>query len=174
MLIERISEWKLSPQDDREIARLLARCFATDFGGRSFYQTRQHLRLVHRKGPIVAHMALQFRAMRLGERLITVAGIGDVATDPEHRGQGMARTLLQEAIALVGQSPAEFIALFGTAALYGAAGFRKVTNTMLWTEMTGAMTLDVRREPAESLMVLPLRGKDWDETVQLDLLGNLF
>ena len=39
---------------------------------------------------IVAHMAIQFRAMRLGGRLITVAGLGDVATDPAHRGQGLA------------------------------------------------------------------------------------
>jgi hypothetical protein len=70
---EVIPEWALTPGDEAEIAGLLARCFDTDFGGRSFFQTRQHLRLVHREGAILAHMAMQFRAMRLGERLITVA-----------------------------------------------------------------------------------------------------
>lgn len=170
---EVIPEWALSPQDDREIAGLLARCFATDFGGRSFYQTRQHLRIVHREGTILAHLALQFRAMRLGERLITVAGIGDVATDPSARGRGLAGALVQEAIALAKDSPAEHVLLFGDRPLYAAAGFRPVRNMILWCEMRGAVTGAVTREPAESLMVLPLTG-DWDETAQLDLLGNLF
>ncbi len=172
-MLELIPEWALTPEDDRAIAGLLARCFATDFGGRSFYQTRQHLRLVQREGAILAHMALQFRAMRLGARLVTVAGVGDVATDPAHRGQGLAARLLAEAIRVARASPAEFMLLFGTAKLYHAAGFRPVRNTMLWCEMRGAQTGLVTREPAESLMVLPLKG-DWDEGAELDLLGNLF
>lgn len=171
---ELIPEWALTEADDREIAVLLARCFGTDFGGRSFFQTRQHLRLVHREGPIVAHMALQWRAMRLGGALITVAGLADVATDPGHRGQGLAGTLLQQAIALAGQSPAEFMALFGTAGLYAAAGFRRACNPLVYCEMRGAVTGRVHREPADHLMILPLRDKAWDQTAELDVLGNLF
>ena len=175
MQIELIPEWQLGNADEAEIAALLARCFSADFGGRSFYQTRQHLRLIHRRdGLIVGHMALQFRAMRLGERLITVACLGDVATDPACRGLGIAAGLLEEAIFLAKASPAEFFLLFGIAKLYGAAGFRQVRNEMLWTGMQGARTGATLREPAESLMILPVGASDWDEAARLDLLGATF
>ena len=80
MIIEPIPEW-LGNADDCEIVTLLARSFPTDFGGRSYFRTRQHLRFIHRhQGRIVAHMALQFRAMQLRGAQITVAGLADVAT----------------------------------------------------------------------------------------------
>ena len=175
MQIDRIPEWALTALVEAEIAALLARCFSTDFGGRSFFQTRHHLRLVHRpRGAIIGHMALQWRAMRLGDRLVTVAGLAEVATDPDHRGKGIAAGLLQAAIAEAKASPAEFFLLFGVAELYGAAGFRTVHNPMIWADMLGARTHDIHREPADSLMVLPLRGTVWDDQATLDLLGNLF
>ncbi len=174
MDIERIPEWMLTKADDHQIASLLARCFDSDFGGRSYFQTRQHLRLVHRRGPIVAHMALQFRAMRLGARLITVAGLADVATDPDVRGQGLASDLLRAALHEARASVAEYVLLFGAAKLYQAAGFRRVSNPMIWTEMRGAVTGAVHCAPAESLMVLPLREAAWDDAATLDVLGNLF
>jgi len=175
MRIDLVPEWQLGHADEAAIAALLARCFSADFGGRSFYQTRQHLRLIHRQeGLIAGHMALQFRAMRLDDRLITVACLGDVATDPACRGLGIAAALLREAIAVASASPAEFFLLFGVAGLYGAAGFRRVQNEMLWTEMQGARTGATLREPAEALMVLPLGGSDWDEACLLDMLGATF
>ncbi|NBZ87360.1 GNAT family N-acetyltransferase [Stagnihabitans tardus] len=170
---ETIPEWALTADDEAQIAGLLARCFDTDFGGRSFFQTRQHLRIVHRAPGIVAHMAVQFRAMRLGSRLITVAGLGDVATDPSQRGKGLAGALLTQAIEVARQSPAEFFLLFGDRPLYAGAGFRPMRNMIKWCEMRGAVTGEIMREPAESLMVLELKGS-WDETAELDLLGNLF
>ena len=174
MEIERIPEWALAQADEQEIATLLARCFDTDFGGRSYFQTRQHLRLVHRRGPVVAHMALQFRAMRLGGRLITIAGLADVATAPEWRGQGLAGHMLQTAIAEAKASPAAFMLLFGTAGLYAAAGFRTIDNPLIRVEMQGAVTGQICREPSHGLMMLALRDTNWDETAHLDLLGNSF
>lgn len=174
MDIERIPEWMLGEADDHQIGSLLARCFDSDFGGRSFFQTRQHLRLVHRQGPIVAHMALQFRAMRLEKRLITVVGLADVATDPDWRGRGLASDLLRVALDEARASVAEYVLLFGTAKLYHAAGFRRARNPMIWTEMRGAVTGAAHRTPAESLMVLPLREVGWDSSATLDVLGNLF
>jgi predicted N-acetyltransferase YhbS len=175
MLIDLIPEWRLTNAEEAEIAALLARSFTSDFGGRSFFQTRQHLRLVHRhEGRIVGHMALQFRAMRLGGRLITVAGLGDVATDAGHRGKGIAAGLLKEATRVAKASPAEFFLLFGVAKLYAAAGFRSACNPLVWIEMEGARTGALHREPAEGLMVLPLGAAAWDDGAVLDLLGNSF
>ena len=175
LIIERIPEWLLGKADDREIAELLSRSFSTDFGGRSYFRTRQHLRFVHRSGGrIVAHMALQFRAMRLGGVLITVAGLADVATDEAHRGQGIAGQMLHAVIANAKASPADFLLLFGTARLYHAAGCHTFHNPMIWVELRDAVTGGVYREIAEELMVLSLRGAAWDDHAELDLLGSLF
>ena len=173
--VESFSEMDMTAADEAQIVDLLARCFATDFGGRSYFKTRHHLRLVIRDGgAIVAHMAVQFRAMRLGGRLITVAGLAEVATDAAHRGRGHAAALLQDAIGAAWRARADYFLLFGDAALYAAAGFRAVANPMIHVELDGAVTGAVLRQPAEVLMVLPLGAQDWDAAAELDLLGGLF
>ena len=175
MLIERLQEWNLTPADDRAIADLLARCFDTDFGGRSSFHQRHHLRLVTRdQGRIIGHMALTLRSVRLAQDRFEVAGLGEVATDPEFRGRGIAAHLLQAAIAEAQASPARHFLLFGTAQLYDAAGFRRAQNLLTFLDISGNRSLAIHHEPAESLMVLPLRGQDWDDSAELDLLGPLF
>lgn len=175
MLAEVITEWSLTPPDEVQIAALLARCFTTDFGGRSFFQQRHHLRIVTRQnGQIIGHMGLMLRAVRLDGVLVDVVGLVDVATDPDHRSKGIAAALLQQAIARAKLSPAAHVLLFGRAGLYAGAGFRKAGNMITYLDLTGARTRSVHREPARELMVLPLRDQAWDETAQLDLLGTLF
>lgn len=177
--IEAVAEMDLSSGDEAQIVALLARAFDTDFGGRSYHKTRHHLRLVIREsGTIIAHVALQFRAMRLGGRpggrLVTVAGLAEVATDPGHRGKGHAAALLQRAIRRARAARADYMLLFGNARLYGAAGFRTVHNPMRFLELEGAASGAMKHQSAKMLMVLPLGFAPWDDTAELDLLGGLF
>jgi predicted N-acetyltransferase YhbS len=176
MTVDLIPEHLLTNTDEAAIARLLARCFTTDFGGRSYFQTRQSWRhVVRQDDAIVAHLAVQLRAVRLGDDLLTIAGIADVATDPDHRGQGHAAGLLQSAVEVSRRSPADFVLLFGTAKLYAAAGFRPIVNPMTYLDLTGARTRTLHRTEAnEHLQVLALTDRTWDGTKPLDLLGGLF
>ncbi|MES2143866.1 MAG: GNAT family N-acetyltransferase [Pseudomonadota bacterium] len=174
MQIETIPETRLTAAQDGEIAALLARCFTTDFGGRSFFQQRHHLRITARDPALVGHMALGLRAIRIGGHLTDIAGLADVATDPGHRGKGIAATLLPAAIAEAKAGPAQFLLLFGTAGLYAGAGFVVAHNPMTWIDLTGARMGAVTSQRAENLMVLPLRDKAWEADAPLDLLGNLF
>lgn len=175
MTPETIPEHLLTNSDEATIAVLLARCFTTDFGGRSFFQTRHTWRHVMRDQHIIAHLAVQLRAVRLGDDLVTVAGIADVATDPNHRGKGHAATLLQAAIATARQSPARHVLLFGTAQLYPAAGFRPIANPLTYLDLTDARTNTLYRDkPEDHLQVLDLTDQAWDPTKPLDLLGGLF
>lgn len=175
MTPETIPEHLLTNADDAAIAALLARCFTTDFGGRSFFQTRHSWRHVIRKDGIIAHLAVQLRAVRLGDDLVTVAGIADVATDPGHRGKGHAATLLQAALDTARHSPARHILLFGTAQLYPAAGFRPIANPLTYIDLTNARTNALYREsPEDHLQVLDLTDQAWDASKPLDLLGGLF
>ncbi len=175
MQIEQRAEWHLTAAEDAAIADLLARCFDTDFGGRSYFHHRHHLRLLAREaGHLVGHMALTLRRIRLGGATFEVACLGEVATDSGHRGKGIAARLLQAAIAEAKHSPARHFLLFGTARLYQAAGFRRVRNTMTFLAIEDARSSAVLTEPAEELMVLPLRSDPWDDAAPLDLLGPKF
>lgn len=174
MLIEQIAEMQLSATDDAEIATLLARCFKTDFGGRSYFSQRHHLRLVHRQGVIVGHIALTLRAVQLGERLVTIAGLAEVATDPGFRGQGIAAALLDHAIKTARASPAEYLLLFGTSKLYLAAGFRDVSSKFAHIVTKGIRIARVVSDGDDALMTLPLRDQPWPDTAPLDLRGPVF
>ncbi len=175
MKIERIPETALSPTVEAEIADLLGRCFDTDFGGRSYYQQRHHLRLTARvDGALVGHVALCLRDVRLGDSLVSIAGLAEVATDPAARGQGIAGALLDAAIAEVRNWPVRFFALFGDRPLYAARGFRPQPNTITYLVLDGARTGPLRTGADGGLMVLPIGPHDWDGTQPLDLLGHKF
>ncbi|MBC7478818.1 MAG: GNAT family N-acetyltransferase [Pseudorhodobacter sp.] len=174
MLIEKIPEMQLSTADDAEIAALLARCFDTDFGGRSYFSQRHHLRLVTRRHVIVCHIAMTLRAVQLGDQLVTIAGLAEVATDPSMRGQGIAGALLAEAITQAKSSPAEYLLLFGEAKLYSAAGFRTVANKMAHVATKGHRVARIVSDGDDALMTLVLRDQPWPATAPLDLRGPVF
>lgn len=175
MRVERVPEWALTPSVETQIVALLARTFATDFGGRSFFQQRHHLRLLAFDGEaLVGHSAILWRAVRVGDDLVTIAGLAEVATDPDRRGEGIASRLLAEAVAEARASNAAFLTLFGTAGLYAAAGFREVSNRLRWVGLEGARLGAVHQAAASHFMVLPLGSQKWDDAAELDLMGNQF
>jgi predicted N-acetyltransferase YhbS len=174
MRIDAIAETDLTAADDAAIAALLERAFSPAFGGKSYYKQRHHLRLVARDPGIVGHIAVNFRAVLVGDRRFDIAGLAEVGTDPDRRGQGIAGRLLAETIAASRLSMARFILLFGDAALYGAAGFRAVPNAVRHVAMSDAGTGTVQVLDDPSLMILPLADDPWDGTALVDLLGPMF
>lgn len=168
--IERLAEWDISALDEAAIAALLARCFTTDFGGRSYFTHHHHLRLIVRGDGIIGHIALVLRSVQLGASRITVAGLAEVATDPAHRGQGIAAGLLQAAIEAAKESPAEYLLLFGVAKVYSAAGFHTVANHLTHVAVDGSRVV-IKGD--DNLMVLPLRDTPWPEG-PVDLRGPVF
>jgi predicted N-acetyltransferase YhbS len=173
--IETLAEFDLTPQDDAAIGDLLRACFDTDFGGRSYFVQRHHLRFIARdQGQIIAHLALTIRDIRVNDALVAIAGVGDVATAPIHRGRGIAAQLLDRAIAAARTSLAEFMLLYGDAGLYAAAGFRPANNPGRYVNMEGATTQSIQTAPQNDLMVLAIGTTVWDEDATLDLMGHLF
>ncbi|SLN63334.1 GNAT family N-acetyltransferase [Roseisalinus antarcticus] len=174
MQIDRIEETRLSGGDEAAIISLLGRSFGTDFGGRSFYMQRHHVRLVLRDPQIVGHMALSLRAIRLGDALVDIVGLAEVATDPDRRGEGIATRLMDAAIAEARATGADFFVLFGDQPLYAASGFVARSNTLRFVELDGARTGQVQEAKRGGLMVLPLGVVAWDSDAPVDLLGHLF
>lgn len=174
MKVERIEEMRLSPEDDAKIADLLARCFSTDYGGRSFFFQRHHVRLVVRAPEIVGHIALAYRAIRVGDDIMTIAGLAEVATDPDRRGQGIASALLRASIDEAKASAADFLLLFGNAGLYRGQGFVAASNPMRFQVFESLRSQGYEESHKEELMVLPLRGGSWPGDKPVDLLGHKF
>ena len=173
--IERIEEMRLTPADDRAIARLLLRAFDTEFDGRSYFKQRHHLRLIQREGhEVLGHMALCMRDIRVADTLVPIIGLAEVATDPDHRGRGIATALMAAAITEARASLAEYFLLFGDQPLYAASGFVPQANPYVAVGMEGARTGQVESRLADTLMVLPLRGGHWDGTATVDMLGPVF
>jgi GNAT superfamily N-acetyltransferase len=173
--LDRIEELRLSKGQEHEIAALLALCFDTDFDGRTAFRQRHHVRYLWREGGVLAgHVALTFRHIRQGSRVIPITGLAEVATHPRHRGKGIARRLVEVAIDDSRASTAQFVMLQGSAALYPALGFLPATNMVRHVDMTDATTHGVDRAMARDLMVLPIAGRPWDRVTMVDLLGHLF
>ena len=175
MKIERIEEMRLSKRDDKAIGSLLDGSFGVDYGTRSFFQQRHHIRLLMRqKAAVIGHMGITIRAIRMGGKLLTIAGLGDVATDISHRGQGIATQLMHRAIQEVKSSQCAFFLLFGNRPLYSASGFKSVPNKVRHTSLIGVKIGEVIELTDSGLMVVPLGSTLWDETAVIDLAGHAF
>ncbi len=173
-VIEVIAEPHLTAADEARIAEILRQSFPTDYQGRSFFQQRPHMRLVWREGRVLSHMSLFLRAIRVGDRVVDVVGVGDVATAAEARGRGHATALLDRCKTVASSSCARFVILFGDRALYDRAGFLPAANPFRHCQMVGARTGDIVEGASPFLRVLPLTDAPWPEDEQVDFLGHLF
>lgn len=176
MAIEKLDEMRLTHANDAAIATLLGRAFGgADFVGRSYFQNRHHLRLVWREeGQIVGHVALSLRAIRMGDQLIQAVGVAEVATDPDHRGRGIASTLMEAAITAAKDSLADVLILFGDEPLYARLGFQSKPNRTLTVSMHDVRTGVQENRTDDGLMVLPLSDVVWDDEALIDLVGFAF
>lgn len=175
MQIDRIEETRLSQADETGISALLNRAFDTDFGPFSYFEQRHHVRLVMREaGTIIGHMALGYRAIRLGDVFLDAATLADVATDPAHQGRGVATALMRAMIEEGRAMRADLIMLFGDRPMYAGHGFFHVSNPLTALDLTGRRITEIKRWVPTHLMILPLTELTWDDTSPLDLLGTKF
>ncbi len=175
MDIEVIPEMQLTQADEARINALLLSAFDDSFGDRSFHQQRHHLRLILRSGDaIIGHMALCYRSVRMGDALVSIIGLAEVATAPETRGRGIASALLKEAIKIAKDSAAQFFVLMGDRPIYAGHGFFAAGNPMTYTELYGASTGAVVTKVSSDVMVMPLTDLAWDADAPVDLLGFSF
>lgn len=173
--IERVEEMRIGAERDREIAALLDHAFENDYKGRSFYENRQHCRLLAVLGTrIIGHVGLSFRAVRLGDELMDIIGLGDVAVHSDFRDAGIGTALVEASLDEARTVGVDFAVLFGVRQLYERAGFRSAQNTVIHCEMLGARTKDVVRNENSYLKVCELTSKPWNPDLPLDVAGFAF
>ena len=171
----RTEEMRLDASLEQEISNLLDKEFPVEFENRSFFQNRLHARhLAFHGEELVGHLGIAFRDIRLGETLVTIVGIADVAVQKTMQGQGIGTGLLQRALADARQSNAQFAALFGENSIYEKVGFVPAANRLTLIEMEGCVTKQVVQEINRWFKILPLGETSWDFNADVDLAGFAF
>lgn len=175
MDIQAIAELDLCAAVDAEIAALLATAFDTEFGGRSYFRQRHHLRLIARvDGRLAGHVALTYRVIQMNDLLIPVLGLAEVATDPAFRGQGVARALIANALTIATKSDASFALLFGDPAHYSRYGFQTAKNQLRHFDLEHGTSLAVKTVTDPGFMVAKTGDIVWDDQTEVDLMGHMF
>ncbi len=78
---------------------------------------------------VLSQLDLYWRSVGVGATDVPVAAIGQVATDPAHRGLGLASALVRTAHRVAAERGVEWAALFGVSTLYARAGYRHPAET---------------------------------------------
>lgn len=99
-------------------------------------------RVIELDGRLVARLYLLDRRMRYRGGTLRVGAIGGVCVDPEYRGRGLCRRLLEDATAVLCREGCDLSLLFGKPAIYGPSGWQALIARSL------VSTLPVPDDPA--------------------------
>lgn len=100
------------------LAQLLEECFGT-----ADFPTGDVVLQVRAGDDVLAHLDLYWREVAVGTTEVPVAAIGQVATDPAHRGLGLAGSLVRTAHGIAAARGLAWAALFGVSTVYTRIGY---------------------------------------------------
>ena len=83
---------------------------------------REHTRIAVEDGELVGALRLLPLTLRIGRARLGAVGVGWVSTPPQHRGRGVCRALMGDALEHTRQSGAAFSLLYGVPDLYHRFG----------------------------------------------------
>lgn len=85
-------------------------------------------RVVEVDGKLVARIGIYDRTMLFEGRELRIGAIGGVCTDPEYRGQGFAKQLLEDCTIYMKDNGFDASLLFGDPAIYGKSGWKTLST----------------------------------------------
>ncbi|MEZ5274822.1 MAG: GNAT family N-acetyltransferase [Opitutaceae bacterium] len=175
--IRYLADANVDPVTDRQIRDLLTTCFtkAEDevFKHRRYfiepYPHRWIIRDPDPAGPIIAHIGVHDRTMRVGSGTRRFAGIAEVCVHPGHRSRGHVRSMLAVIHPWLAVHGFPFSILFGDPNVYRSSGYRVID------------TIRMNRDPADpdsprktvTAMIRPLTDEPWPEE-SVYIPGNPF
>jgi GNAT superfamily N-acetyltransferase len=119
----------------------------------------EHLLVARHEGRIVSHVGICLRDAAILGAPLTVASIGAVATDPDHRGAGLATALMEDARRHAVERGASLMLISGGRGLYHRLGYVEVGSFLKYTLPAGP--------PAPEFGVAPFHPDDLGAVVSL-------
>jgi len=174
---ETVLEWELGDEAQLDIVALLEACFPGVFEGRTYFKQVPGLRvLAYEDGVLIGHLALEHRVVRVGDAVLRILGIVDLAVVEASRGRGVGAGLLGQAEEIARRAGIGFlVAMADRHDLYLAQGFHgleRAQTRFLAVEDRASHSL-VTRDLADIFLVKPLGEVSWPSG-EVDLLGHLF
>lgn len=109
-------------------------------------------------GKMVSAVQICERWIKVGDVMIVMGGIGNVGTDPEHRGQGYSTRLLQDSIDVMNQAGMYFSELYtGIYPFYERLGWHAIPHRFYTGQLKES--LDIVESECH------LRPCNWDEDI---------
>jgi len=126
--------------------------------------------LVKLDGQVVGHVGIVERTGTVNGQPVRLGGIGGVATSPEYRRQGFARSTMETAATFMrDELRVEFgLLICGNKmrSYYGKLGWQPVEGPLTFDQPKGKITFD----DSTKIMILPCNKHDWPQGV-IDLCG---
>lgn len=176
MLIETVSEYKLSDDVHKLANRLLVESFPDYPSERSYYKLLPQFRyLVWAGKTLIGQMGVEHRVITNAGIPVRIFGLIDLCVASSYRSQRIATTLLQQVEELGKTSKVDFLVLFADdSRLYEKNGYQRVANLCRWMRVDEHQTLGVGEESlSDCMMVKQLGEQAWQGGI-VDLLGYLF
>lgn len=175
LVIEFVSEHEIDECAEQELANLLDRCFPGTFEARTYFKQLPHRRLIAEKGgAIVGQMGIDHRIIRVGEKILEIAGAIDLCVSPEVQNRGIASHLL-EAFERRFQNADFFVLMADDQRLYRRRGYETlmVAKTK-WLAIEERSSFGViEKDLSDCFMFKPAKTTSWPSRT-IDMLGYLF
>ena len=174
--LEYVREPDVSEVLDRELRELIGNSFpqprCSFFFERRYAQEmplHRHL-LRDAAGRLVAHVAVHEKLLGVGSEELLVGGIAEVCVHESHRGQGLARRLLDRTHDDLRERGIEFAVLFGDAPVYAASGYLALSAEI---RRFDPATQSFETGPSRVALYKPLTLRPWPDG-SVDLRGPMF
>jgi GNAT superfamily N-acetyltransferase len=136
-----------------------------------------HTRVAFWRGELAGALRIHSETMRLGEARLKMGGLGWITTTDRHRGKGVTRSLLVDALNYLQSNRYHLAMLFGSPNVYYPLGFvTALPDYAITTETLEAIKMEnpyrLRRFKAGDLRVVQRIHDDNDSAVACSILRN--
>jgi predicted acetyltransferase len=142
------------PDDDRQLAHILDRCFigppeqTTTEQDYLDWVGRENLRFIRQNGQILGGLVILKMGQWYGSNCVPMAGIASVGIAPQHRGSGAAVTLMQSVVKELYAQGTPISALYpAVQQLYRQAGYEQAGILCCWEAKTDSIRMHDRTLP---------------------------
>lgn len=170
-----VYEIDLSDVQHRAIQALRNQSFIHHQVSRSYFKQLPHMRALQYEGnQLVGYFGLDYRVVKVGEKVHKVLGVIDFCVDESLRRRGIGSRMLGDLTTFAKNKDVDFIILLSEfETFYSALGYKKTEGSHSWLRIHEHTSYGVAVEHIDELYVKSINGKRWG-VGHVDWLGYMY